>query len=125
MTEENNNEKKEKNETLNSGNSKPTAAPVVNRVEPKSKPSAKRAAKKSNDPKTEGDLIWDELSQLEINAFSIPGQKVLNQAEFHTSLGSEAIIKLKAPAIFPFLEDQFGKKFKFENFEGYIKVSRV
>jgi hypothetical protein len=72
------------------------------------------------------DEIWEEISNLSISIFALPGQKVMNHFN-KIDIPSEALyLTPKSAAAIPALEEAIGNGFTFETTDkGHLIVKRV
>lgn len=70
--------------------------------------------------------IWKELSEADLNLFSLPNQFGSKHLEVVGSLGDKLIISSKTSAVIVSLEQMFSKKYKFTlNDSGHIIVEKI
>lgn len=99
-------------ETLETQELKPTVAEV--------KPVAKKAVEK-----TQAELIWEELKDLEVSMFGLPEQKVSNFCSPVYLDDKVLFLNYKVAAVLPVLEEKFRTKYVVDAEGKMLKVSRV
>lgn len=77
--------------------------------------------------KTEADKIWEEISNVTLDLFALPNQKVSDHVEFLPVPGTTLYLKPKSSAVLPALETALVNKFVVSTNDGnkYITVKRV
>jgi hypothetical protein len=77
--------------------------------------------------KSKAEMIWDKVSTVSLELFSLPNQLVSKHFEVVSTSGDTVYLKSKTSAAFPALDEALSRAFpnKFEvtlNGEGYISV---
>lgn len=75
---------------------------------------------------TEADKIWTEISNIPVDIFSLPNQKVSDHVEVLPVPGSALFLKPKTGAVLPALETALAGKFTITQNDGkYLVIERV
>jgi len=74
---------------------------------------------------TEADKIWDEIKDLPISMFTLPGQKVSDHLEKLEVPGNELYVRLVSSAVMGSLEEAIGDKYAVEQAEKYTIIKRA
>jgi hypothetical protein len=75
-------------------------------------------------PQTEGEKIWSEIKDKEINMFSLPSQRVSDCCSPVLIDPSRCFLLFRASATLPALETAIGNKYECNIEHKYIVVSR-
>lgn len=72
----------------------------------------------------DSDKIWNEIKDVKIDIFSLPGQTVKNHCEPLNVDPTKLFVKPKSSAVLPVLEEAIGSKFSIELAKNYLIISR-
>lgn len=70
-------------------------------------------------------LIWNEIRQVDLNLFALPGQILENHATVIPFSDKELYLILKSTAVLPALEQVLGSKFSVQQTDRYTIISRA
>lgn len=86
---------------------------------------SKEMAEVKSVAKTQAQLIWDEIKDLEISMFGLPEQKINNFCSPVFLDDKILFLNYKLAAVFPVLEEKFRAKYLIDTEGKMLKVSRV
>ena len=94
-----------------------SATPVEKVEEKKAVPEKKPAV-------TEASKIWSEISNVELEMFSLPGQTVAKYCSPINVEPTKLYVTASVQAVVPALEAALGKKFTIERHQKFIVIAR-
>jgi hypothetical protein len=87
-------------------------------------PTANVSAPPSPVKKTQGEEIWNEIKDKQINMFALPGQTVSSYAQPVPIEPTRCFLLLRASSAVPAIEEALGDKYGFEIMDKYMIISR-
>lgn len=90
----------------------------------KKEDTVKETEKEKKSAKTVAEKIWDDIKNVELPLFALPGQTVDKHCEFVTVEPTKLYMVSSVGSILPALEEVFNKKYSFELAQKYIIVSK-
>ena len=79
---------------------------------------------KKKDSKCEAEVIWEEIQNLSIDIFGLPGQKVSDHCTPQFIEPSKCYLNIRSQAVLPALEETVKKAFNVDRVDKWITVER-